>query len=113
MKSHLHFPRYTKGRNDMITNYDGKYSAITIAKYILRKCTLQNKPLTNIKLQKMLFMIQKEYLKYGNLCFYENIEAWQFGPCVPKVYYHYGYGAMPIRLERDNCADLLISLDDR
>lgn len=100
----------------MITNYDGKYSAIIIAKYILRKCTLQNKPLTNVKLQKMLFMIQKEYLKYGNLCFYENIEAWQFGPCVPKVYFYYGYcgySAMPIRLERDNCTDLLISLDDR
>lgn len=98
----------------MITNYDAKYSAITIAKYILRKCTLQGKPLTNIKLQKMLFMIQKEYLKYCNLCFYENIEAWKFGPCVPKVYYRYcGCGAMPIRLERDNCADLLISLKDR
>lgn len=116
MKSHLHFPRYIKEkRNDMITNYDAKYSALTIAKYVLRKCTLQNKPLTNIKLQKMLFMIQKEYLKYNNLCFYENIEAWQFGPCIPKVYYRYGYcyGVMPIRLERDCCADLLISLDDR
>lgn len=106
---------YKRKRNDMITNYDAKYSALTIAKYILRKCTLQNKPLTNVKLQKMLFMIQKEYLKYNNLCFYENIEAWQFGPCIPKVYYRYGYcyGAMPIRLERDYCADLLISLDDR
>ena len=62
------------------------------------------------------FYDSKEYLKYDNLCFYENIEAWQFGPCVPKVYFHYGYcgyGAMPIRLERDNCTDLLISLDDR
>lgn len=98
----------------MITNYDAKYSAVTIAMYILRKCTLQNKPLTNIKLQKMLFMIQKEYLKCYNLCFYENIEAWDFGPCVPKVYYRYcGSGAMPIILERDNCADLLISLEDR
>ena len=102
-------------KNDMITNYDAKYSALTIAKYVLRKCTLQNKPLTNIKLQKMLFMIQKEYLKYNNLCFYENIEAWQFGPCIPKVYYRNGYcyGVMPIRQERDYCADLLISLDDR
>lgn len=100
----------------MITNYDAKYSALTIAKYILRKCTLQNKPLTNVKLQKMLFMIQKEYLKYNNLCFYENIEAWKFGPCVVKAYYHYlyrGCGTMPIRLERYYCADLLISLDDR
>ena len=109
------FSLYKRKRNDMITNYDAKYSALTIAKYVLRKCTLQNKPLTNIKLQKMLFMIQKEYLKYNNLCFYENIEAWQFGPCIPKVYYRYGYcyGVMPIRLERDYCADLLISLDDR
>lgn len=98
----------------MITNYDAKYSALTIAKYVLRKCTLQNKPLTNVKLQKMLFMIQKEYLKYDNLCFYENIEAWKFGPCVPKVYYRYcGCGAMPIRLKRYYGADLLISLDDR
>ena len=63
----------------------------------------------------MLKKKKKEYLKYNNLCFYENIEAWQFGPCIPKVYYRYGYcyGVMPIRLERDCCADLLISLDDR
>lgn len=47
----------------MITNYDAKYSALTIAKYVLRKCTLQNKPLTNIKLQKNAFYDSKRIFK--------------------------------------------------
>lgn len=76
----------------------GKYDAIEIAKYIVTKCTDDKKPITNLQLQKILFFIQKEYLsdkKYP--LFSDDIEAWQFGPVVPKAYYAFcGMGSMKI-----------------
>lgn len=99
----------------LLTNYDASYSALIIAKYVISECYKQGKPVTNTKLQKILFMIQKEYLKCFCLCFYENIEAWEFGPCIPKVYYRYcGCGVMPIRIDyREEVLTTLIDKKDR
>lgn len=72
--------------------------ALNLAKYIVNKCTLDRLPVSNLQLQKILYYIQVYELKtYNKLAFEENIEAWQFGPVVPEVYYHFcGFGAMPI-----------------
>lgn len=73
------------------------YSAMEIAKYVVNKCTNDKHPISNLQLQKILYYIQKEYLKSGDMAFGEEIEAWQFGPVVPYVYYEFaGSGAMPI-----------------
>lgn len=76
----------------------GKYNAINIAKYIVKKCDDDNKNITNLQMQKILFFIQKENIKkMGTGLFYNRIEAWRYGPVVPDVYYKYsGFGAMPI-----------------
>ena len=76
----------------------GKYNAINIAKYIVKKCDDVNKNITNLQMQKILFFIQKENIKkMGIGLFYNRIEAWRYGPVVPDVYYKYsGFGAMPI-----------------
>ena len=43
--------------------------------------------------------VQKAFLQSGRVAFGDDIEAWQFGPVVPEVYYQYcGFGAMPIRM---------------
>lgn len=82
--------------------YDGgreleMYTAINLSKYIVSKCIDDNYPISNLQLQKILYYIQKDFLKRNELAFSDDIEAWQFGPVVPDVYYHYcGYGAMPI-----------------
>jgi len=77
----------------------GKHSAIDIAKYVINKCSIDKKPISNLQLQKILYNLQKEFIKKGNLLFQDDIEAWQFGPVVPVVYYQYcGYGAMPIKM---------------
>ncbi len=74
------------------------YKALDIAKYVVNKCTVEEHPVSNLQLQKILYYIQKDFLyRFNEPAFSEAIEAWQFGPVVPNVYYHFcGSGAMPI-----------------
>lgn len=78
------------------------YSAIDLSKYIVSKCIDDDYPITNLQLQKFLYYIQKAFLNRGSQAFSDDIEAWQFGPVVPEVYYRYcGFGAMPISFAND------------
>lgn len=54
---------------------------------------LKEKPNTsNLVLQKLLYFIQAASLVYlGEPAFEDSIEAWQYGPVVPKVYYEFKY----------------------
>lgn len=73
--------------------------AIELAKYIVKKCIDDNYAISNLQLQKILYYIQRDFLKKDSIAFYDEIEAWQFGPVVPYVYYYYcGFGAMPINI---------------
>lgn len=73
------------------------YSAIELSKYIVTKCIKDDSPISNLQLQKILYYIQKDYLMRDDIAFTDDIEAWQFGPVVPNVYYRFcGFGAMPI-----------------
>ena len=73
------------------------YRALDLSKYIVSKCVDDGHPISNLQLQKILYCIQKSFLKHGDPAFMDTTEAWQFGPVVPDVYYYYcGYGAMPI-----------------
>ena len=63
------------------------YSAIDIAKYIIDKCTVENQPVSNLQLQKILYFIQINYIRLQNcVAFDEPMEAWQHGPVIPDVY---------------------------
>lgn len=88
-------------------------NALTWAQYIITKCTIDNCPISNLQLQKILYYIQLYSLKETNApAFNDEIEAWKFGPVVPNVYYRYcGFGSLPIKLTYDkgnirNCADI-------
>lgn len=74
------------------------YSALNIARYIIERCNLQGKPISNLKLQKILYFVQAEFLVTRNQpCFAEEIEAWDFGPVIPEVYHKYKiYGGASI-----------------
>lgn len=84
-------------------------TAMELAKYIISKCEQDNVPISNLQLQKILYYIQYESLKKTNNCiFYDDIEAWQFGPVVPNVYYYFcNFGAMPINLKFENYKDII------
>lgn len=79
--------------------------AIDVANYIVTYCHEKGINISNLKLQKLLYFVQASFL-INNLgpCFRDEIEAWDFGPVVPKVYREYrgfGSGNIPITtLER-------------
>lgn len=87
------------------------YDALTIAMYVISKCFNEGSPVTNLRLQKLLYFIQLEsYRKNGSSFFKDELYAWQFGPVIPSVYYEYNmYGGSPILLSYDN---LEISISD-
>lgn len=78
------------------------YEAVHIAKYIINKCTIDQHPISNLQLQKILYCIQRDFLKNDMLAFDDDFEAWQFGPVIPEVYYLFcGFGAIRIRMKYD------------
>lgn len=66
------------------------YNALDVAKYVIGYCRENGYSVSNLKLQKILYFIQAEFLiSNGNPCFVDQIEAWDFGPVVPSVYHEY------------------------
>lgn len=87
------------------------YAAIDLSKYIVSKCIADGHPISNLQLQKILYYIQKDFLSRDDIAFSDDIEAWQFGPVVPNVYYHFcGFGAMPITIPYESAT---ISSNDK
>lgn len=80
------------------------YSAIDVAKYIIVRCNQLGKTISNLKLQKILYFVQAEFLvSQDQPCFHEQIEAWDFGPVIPDVYHRYKvYGSASIPRVRDD-----------
>lgn len=63
------------------------YSAMDIARYIIFYCKKRGFSISNLKLQKLLYFVQAQFLvSLGMPAFKEEIQAWDFGPVVPGVY---------------------------
>ena len=76
-----------------------KYSALDVAKYIVNYVINDlSLELTNLKLQKILYFVQLEFLdELGEILFADDIEAWKYGPVVSRTYSHYRkYSDLPI-----------------
>ncbi len=68
------------------------YKALDIARYIINYSNDKEFGISNLKLQKLLYFVQAEFLAFTDEkkpCFEEEIEAWGFGPVVPCVYQEY------------------------
>lgn len=74
------------------------YDVFDVARYVIEKCNKESKVITNLKLQKILYFIQAQFLVSNNEpCFSNEIEAWPLGPVIPEVYHRYkAYGATHI-----------------
>lgn len=74
------------------------YTAKDIAKYIVNKCIEDNRPVSNLQLQKILYFCQREYERTTGLTlFNDDFEAWPYGPVVPSVYKTFSlFGGMKI-----------------
>jgi uncharacterized phage-associated protein len=63
-----------------------------VAAAIIRMTEGNGKPISNLQLQKLLYLCQFAYAwEHGSLMFENRIEAWQYGPVVPEVYHEYSY----------------------
>ena len=73
-------------------------SALEVAKYIVQESLDRNSPVSNLKLQKLLYFVQGSSLAVNGMpAFDDEIVAWKYGPVVENVYYTYSmYGANDI-----------------
>lgn len=80
------------------TDFNGKYSSINIAKYVLRKCVLDGKPINAIHLQHIMYRLQAHFLQVERYALFdENFLARITGPVLDNVARRYcGYGAVNI-----------------
>ena len=51
------------------------YSALALSKYIVTKCIEDNCPISNLQLQKILYYIQRDFLKRGEAAFPDIIDV--------------------------------------
>jgi uncharacterized phage-associated protein len=80
------------------------YSSIQIANYFIKKSIDTNKPVTQMKLQKLIYFAHGWSLALRNEpLINESIEAWKYGPVVPSIYQLFKtYGNNPIvNLQKD------------
>lgn len=91
------------------------YSVIDVARYIIWYCKKNGYTISNLKLQKILYFVQANFLvNEGYPCFKEEIEAWDFGPVVPDVYHEFKiYGSSNIPVSECSNAGLLIYNKDK
>lgn len=65
-------------------------TAKEVARYIVGFFQMAEDPITNLKLQKLLYYVQGWHLGlYGDAAFDEDLQAWVHGPVQPSVYHEY------------------------
>ena len=74
------------------------YNAVDVAHYVIMHENELNRPISNLRLGKLLYFIQAQFLVSKNAaCFDEDIVAWDFGPVVLEVYDEFKiYGSLQI-----------------
>jgi len=82
-------------------------TAFDVANVIISLAEQIGEPVTNMKLQKLLYYSYAWHLvEFNTKLFPEQIQAWQYGPVVPSVYVQYSdYGADNIKEPVDGNAD--------
>lgn len=88
--------------------------ALEVAKYIVQEALHRDRPVSNLKLQKLLYFVQGVSLALNNVpAFDDKIVAWKYGPVVEDVYYAYSmYGANDIIIPFEVDLDLTEDLKD-
>lgn len=65
-------------------------NVLDIAKYVVYKHWKDGVPITNLRLQKLLYYIQGYALRKCNeVAYSESIYRWPYGPVVTEVYFEY------------------------
>lgn len=74
------------------------YNVKEITTYLLYSATQQGIPVSNLKLQKLLYFLWKDYYREKRkYLFAEEFSAWKLGPVQTEIYFdYYMYGAAVI-----------------
>lgn len=77
--------------------------ALEVAKYIVNRSIDENKPISNLQLQKILYFSHIDVLKATNEKLVDGqFEAWDYGPVLPDVYNEFSpYGANKLTIKED------------
>lgn len=90
------------------------YNVFEISRYIIYHETQLGRYVNNLRLQKLLYFVQAKYLvEKEKPLFEERMEAWNFGPVVPKVYREYSYYGLHHIFCYDETDDFLIDSDTK
>lgn len=66
------------------------YHVIEVSQHIINHSIDNGNPVTNLKLQKILYYVQAAFLiEFNKACFDDDFEHWRHGPVIPKVYLEY------------------------
>lgn len=77
----------------------GVMKALDVAARVINRCIEIDKPVSNLKLQKVLYFLDLWHLIHTKerLITDEDFQAWQYGPVLPSVYKKYAlYAGNPI-----------------
>lgn len=71
------------------------YNVMDVARFIVNYSIDIGRPVSNLKLQKLLYFVQVAFInRYGEPCYEAPITHWRHGPVVESVYQKYkSYGA--------------------
>lgn len=77
------------------------HSAIDIAFYFILKSKEEGKPVSNLKLQKLVYLAHGIFIaNHGESLLNEHVECWQYGPVIGVLYHRFKiYGMMDIPLD--------------
>ena len=80
------------------------YNVIDISAYIIEYSNEIGSPVSNLKLQKLLYYSQAAMLvELGQKCFDSKIMAWEFGPVVVEAYQHYKEYGRDVIPNQEDC----------
>ena len=92
------------------------YKAITVANYIIDYSNRNNKPVSNLKLQKLLYYVQAAFLvERSKPAFSNDISAWKYGPVVESVYHVFKIYANDSinHINEDITSDIISDIEDK
>lgn len=74
-------------------------TSLNVANYFVKKSADEKISLTPMKLQKLVYILYKEYLKRtGQKLFAEKFQVWRYGPVEEKIYQSFKkYGSSDIQ----------------
>ncbi|WP_251861983.1 type II toxin-antitoxin system antitoxin SocA domain-containing protein [Clostridium sp. Marseille-Q2269] len=106
---------FNRWGDDGMNSSNKIYNVIDVAKYVINKSIEMETPISNLKLQKILYFIQGEFLSVlKKPAFLQEIQAWKHGPVVPEVYYEFNkYIADEITSKFNDFNETILEKKDR